>query len=429
MKVIVFGGTGFVGRHLVQKLKENHEVTIATRNPAKVSESLLSEKVDVIEADLFNFDSLEVVKDYDVVYYLVHAMDQSENYIELEKKQALNLSSQLVKGQKVIYLSGLAHANLLSKHMHSRHEVGRVLAQGEAECIEFRASIVIGAGSLSFEMVRAVVERFPVILEAEWAKTKCCPIYIEDLVAYLEKGMDQATSEIIEIGGGEDLEYVELLKKYAQIQNLKRPILKIAQFPRSVVGNVMDIFLPEYSMVGKSLLDSITIESTVHSDSYQKFKITPRSVNFAMRESIKDSDRSWQQLSIEEILSNDKFGQVKQNFASAHLLDQYEFFIPFPKVYLTKAFDSFLKLYNINPFKKFSVLDFEQMDDTYRLNIETKVIKGYTSRISFSEIDAVTKVKIVNQYEPMGFVDASTYVAVQKFSNLVFDTIQSFLPK
>lgn len=429
MRVIVFGGTGFVGRHLVQRLKEKHEVTIATRSPSKVSDSLLSENVDVIEADLFNFDSLEIVKDYDIVYYLVHAMDQSENYIELEKKQALNLSSQLVEGQKVIYLSGLAHADNLSKHMHSRHEVGKVLAQGEAECIEFRASIVIGAGSLSFEMVRAVVERFPAILEADWAKTKCCPIYIEDLVSYLEKGMEKTTSEIIEIGGGEDLEYVELLKKYAKIQNLTRPVLKIAQFPRSVVGNVMDIFLPEYSMVGKSLLDSITIDSTVHSDSYQFFNITPRSVDFSMRESIKDSDRSWQQLSVEEILNNEKFSQLKQNFASGHLLDQYEFFVPFPKVYITKALDSFLKLYDINPFKKFSLVEFERLDDSYKLLLETKLINSFKTSITFSELKGVTKVKIINQYDPSNFIDASTYVATQKLGHTVFETIQKFLPK
>ena len=131
----------------------------------------------------------------------------------------------------------------------------------------------------------------------------------------------------------------------------------------------------------------------------------------------------------QEILNNEKFSQLKQNFASGHLLDQYEFFVPFPKVYITKALDSFLKLYDINPFKKFSLVEFERLDDSYKLLLETKLINSFKTSITFSELKGVTKVKIINQYDPSNFIDASTYVATQKLGHTVFETIQKFLPK
>lgn len=424
MKILVFGGTGFVGKNLVDFLKNEHDVTVVSRRNISIGD-----KVTIIQADLSKDENLDFIKEYDVIYYLVHAMDSQGDYEAIEKKQAQKVASFLLEGQKIIYLSGLAQADELSKHMRSRHQVGEAFRSSKAITIEIRASIVIGEGSLSFEMIRAIVERFPVILEASWSKTKCEPIYIEDLLKYLSQSIELIESKIIEVGGCEVVEYVELLKMYAQIVQLKRPTLKIKQFPINVVGNIMSVFLPEYEKVGRNLLQSIDIESTVRTTDYQEFHISARTIEFAMRESIKKGQRKWEQVSFEQLINHEQFQDIKQNFASSHLLDHYEFFVPFPKVYLKKALDSFLKLYNINPFKKFTLVDFSLRDDHYELVLKTKLIKEFKTAIIFSEIDAVTKVEIINQYGPKTFLDAVTYVAGQKFGQLVIETIQKFLPK
>jgi uncharacterized protein YbjT (DUF2867 family) len=428
MKVLVFGGTGFVGSHLVSKLVEEYEVTVVTRDPKKIddSEDCL---VGVIEGDLLNHESLNFLDEFEIIYYLVHAMDQAGDYLELEKVQAMNLASQLSEKHKVIYLSGLAQSKELSKHMRSRHQVGKILKESKACVIEFRASIVIGGGSLSFELVRAIVERFPVILEADWARSKCCPIFIDDLVQYLSRAMTLNETQMIEIGGSEEVEYVDLLKTYAKVIEVKRAVLKIPQFPIGVVANVMDIFLPEFSQVGKNLLESITLDSVVRSTDYQQFDITPRSIEYAMKKCIEFTDESWDELTVEELFSNAKFSQIKQNFASASLIDRYEFYVSFPKVYLTKALDSFLKLYNINPFKKFSLVDFYQTEDCYKLHLENKLIKEFQSTIHFIELEGVTKVEVVNYYRPSSFADASGYVAFNSLGSLLFETLRKFLPK
>lgn len=424
MKVLIFGGNGFVGAKLAEHLKEKFEVTIVSR---KKLDPL--EKIQSIQADLDRPATLDFVKNYDVIFYLVHSMNEQGDFEELEKRQAQNLAQLLSQGQKVIYLSGLAQGEDLSKHMRSRIEVGRILASSKAICLEFRASIVIGDKSLSFEMIRAVVERFPVILEANWSKSLCSPIFIDDLVLYLEKSLEYNESEIIEVGGAEVVEYVELLKIYARMIDVKRPILKLPHFPQKVIFPIMDVFLPECSEVGKNLFDSITIDSTVQTTNYQKFKISTRTIEFAMRKCVEENQKTWDEVSVEDLFNHDKFQDIKKHLAPAHLVDHYEFYIPFPKIYIKKALDSFLKLYNINPFKKFSLIEFSNDEDHYVLKMKRKLIAEFESNISFAEINGVTKIEFVHHYHPTGFMDGASYVAFQKFSHLVCDTIRKFLPK
>lgn len=231
MKILLTGATGYIGKRLLPVLIENgHEVICCVRDMKRFNppESLKS-RIKVIEIDLLNPGSLEnIPNDIDGAYYLVHSMSSSKNYEQLEHESALNFKEAMNKTQvkHVVYLSGIVNVEGLSKHLTSRKNVEEELFRGNYKLTTLRAGIIIGSGSASFEIIRDLVEKLPVMVTPKWLLTKCQPIGVTDVITILsrtlfnEKGYDKD----FDIGGPDILSYKDMLLEFAKVRNLKRHI-------------------------------------------------------------------------------------------------------------------------------------------------------------------------------------------------------------
>jgi uncharacterized protein YbjT (DUF2867 family) len=194
-----------------------------------------------------------------------------------------------------VYLGGLADESApLSPHLRSRHEVGRALRASGVPVIEFRASIVIGSGSLSFEMIRALVDRLPVMITPRWVSVVAQPIGIEDLLAYLEAALEQGGDEsrIYEIGGAERVSYGELMREYARQRGLRRWMISVPVLTPRLSSLWLGLVTPLYARVGRKLVDSICHETVVRDERASRdFAVGPVGAREAIRRAVAKEDR------------------------------------------------------------------------------------------------------------------------------------------
>ena len=304
--ILIFGATGFIGSHLLDRLiKKRHEVIALARTPSKIKKK--SKYLTVVKGDLLEPKTYEqALNKADTIYYLVHAMDKDGSFEDIETKQAQNVASKLRKNQRLIYLSGLGSPE--SEHIRSRQKVGEIFRNSKAKATELRASIVLGAGSLSFEMIYGIARRFPFSVKTDWSEAACEPVALEDILLTLEKLADNLIDqEICEIGSGEVVPYSDLIIKTAKLLDKNMLKVPIPRVPKSLVLEVMRFMLPEYYQTGQHLMGSIEIPTYVENqnvlDSLGK---KPVSINHALQKAIANSDTSndftWQD-KIAEIVS------------------------------------------------------------------------------------------------------------------------------
>ena len=220
--VLLTGATGYVGGRLLPLLEQQgKQIRCLARRPGHL-ESRVAESTEVVQADLLDPESLDApLQDVDTAYYLVHSMGTEGSFEEQDRKAAQNFAAACRQAgvRRIIYLGGLGDDNeRLSAHLRSRHEVGEILRDSGCQVIEFRASIVIGSGSLSFELVRALVQRLPVMICPKWVSVEAQPIAIEDLLDYLIEGLTWSGTEsrIFEIGGPSRVSYGDIMREYAK---------------------------------------------------------------------------------------------------------------------------------------------------------------------------------------------------------------------
>ncbi len=235
MNVLLTGATGYIGQHLLRKLLgEGHHVTCCVRNPSLFR----MPKGTDSQIDLFKVDFVKMEEDrritgkYDVAYYLIHSMAAStDSFDDLETKSALNFL-KLTRDcgiQQVIYLSGISNEQTLSKHLRSRLHVEEVLRSGTAAVTALRAGIIVGAGSASFELIRDIVEKLPVMITPKWLDTKCQPIAIANVLQFLTGVALKPDyyGKSFDIGGSEVLSYKEMLLGFAKVRGLRRTIITV----------------------------------------------------------------------------------------------------------------------------------------------------------------------------------------------------------
>lgn len=234
MKILLTGSTGYIGKRLLPVLVEaGHEVICCVRDVSRFNPpESLKQKISVIEIDLLDEQSLErIPNDIDGAYYLVHSMSSSSDYKSLEKTSAINFRKALERTtvKHVIYLSGIVNESELSKHLSSRKDVETELEKGSYNFTTLRAGIIIGSGSASFEIVRDLVEKLPIMITPKWLKTKCQPIGVSDVIAFLSKSLfnPETYNENFDIGGPDVLTYQEMLLGLAKCRNLKRTIFVV----------------------------------------------------------------------------------------------------------------------------------------------------------------------------------------------------------
>jgi len=234
MKILLTGATGYIGKRLLPVLVENgHEVICCVRDKRRFNPpSSLKSKIEIIEIDLLDKASLnKIPENINAAYYLVHSMSASSNYKSLEQQSAINFKNALNKtsAEHVVYLSGITNETDLSEHLESRKIVEHELDSGNYSLTTLRAGIIIGSGSASFEIIRDLVEKLPVMVTPKWLNTKCQPIGITDVVKFLSKILlNKATyNQNFDIGGPDILTYKAMLLEFAKVRNLKRKIFTV----------------------------------------------------------------------------------------------------------------------------------------------------------------------------------------------------------
>jgi uncharacterized protein YbjT (DUF2867 family) len=269
--VLIAGATGYVGGELLKKLLDaGYAVRCLARRPEALRAKALP-GLEVVEGDVLHSASVRAaMAGVGSAYYLVHSMGSSQSFEEQDRTAAQNFANAAREAgvQRIIYLGGLGRSSgQLSMHLRSRQEVGEILRSAGVPVIEFRASVVIGSGSLSFEMIRALVERLPVMIAPRWVSVDAQPIAIADLLAYLLAALDHPidASEIFEIGGSDRVSYGGLMREYARQRGLKRLVISVPFLTPRLSSLWLGLVTPLYVRVGRKLIDSIR-HSTIVED-------------------------------------------------------------------------------------------------------------------------------------------------------------------
>ncbi len=280
--VLIAGATGYVGGELLERLLNvGYTVRCLARRPDALRAKAVA-GLDVVEGDVLNSASVRAaMAGVGIAYYLVHSMGSAQSFEDQDRTGAQNFASAAREAgvQRIIYLGGLGRSSdQLSTHLRSRQEVGEILRSARVPVIEFRASVVIGSGSLSFEMIRALVERLPVMIAPRWVSVDAQPIAIADLLAYLLAAMDHPidTSEIFEIGGLDRVSYGGLMREYARQRGLKRLVISVPLLTPRLSSLWLGLVTPLYVRVGRKLIDSIRHSTVVEDPSAStEFGIRP----------------------------------------------------------------------------------------------------------------------------------------------------------
>lgn len=291
--VLLTGATGYVGARLLRELQRRGErVRCLARRPAHL-EGRVANETEVVAGDVLVPDSLPpAFEGIESAFYLVHSMGARGDFEEQDRRGAENFAraARAAGVRRIIYLGGLGDSHSeLSSHLRSRQEVGDVLRASGVTVIELRASIVIGAGSLSFEMVRALVERLPVMVTPRWVDTPAQPIAIDDLLAYLLESLDLpgAESRVFEIGGREVVSYGGIMREYASQRGLRRWMLRVPVLTPRLSSLWLGLVTPLYARVGRKLVDSMRHATVVRDDAaLRAFAVRPMGLAEAIRHAL-----------------------------------------------------------------------------------------------------------------------------------------------
>jgi uncharacterized protein YbjT (DUF2867 family) len=309
--ILVTGATGYVGGRLLPLLVEDGwRVRCLARQPERLSARVPAE-VEVVPGDVFDTASLALaMQGVAAAYYLVHSLGATGDFEEQDRLAADNFAAaaRAAGVERIIYLGGLGEDEVeLSAHLRSRHEVGERLRAHGVPVIELRASIIIGSGSLSFEMIRALVERLPVMVTPRWVQATAQPIAIGDVLAYLRAALTVATgnrSLTVEIGGPDQVSYGELMHEYARQRGLRRWMIPVPLLTPRLSSLWLGLVTPLYARVGRKLVDSMRHSTVVRDDTAKRlFSIRPIGVREAIASALRNEDSSFAQTRWSDALS------------------------------------------------------------------------------------------------------------------------------
>lgn len=362
MKVLLTGSTGYIGRRLKQKLlgDPNIQLKLFVRNKNSLSEDAIK-NAEIIEGDTFDLNSLEkALQDVDVAYYLIHSLNK-ENYKNLDKLSAQNFVDTAAKCgvKKIIYLGGLGVKNEhTSEHLLSRLETGEVLSSNpNVQCIWVRAGVIIGSGSASFEIIRNLVEKLPVMITPRWVDTKAQPIAVDDVLKYLYGALNLAYDKnlIVDVGA-EQLSYKNMMLKTAEALELKRYLLPVPFMSINISSYWLNLFTPVPFSVAKALIEGLESEVTIQNDNAQKYfpDIKPIPYKNAVQQAVKEIEQN-------QVISrwSDNGGQVwdevhEKEFSDAIFVDRKTYDIK--GIDKSKIYESFTSIGGRNGWFDFDFL-------------------------------------------------------------------------
>jgi uncharacterized protein YbjT (DUF2867 family) len=288
-----------VGGRLLTALEgEGRRVRCLARRPEYLRHRA-APTTELVQGDVLEPASLATaLAGVDTAYYLVHSMATSDAFEDADRTAAQNFAHAAREAgvRRIIYLGGLGEGDELSSHLESRQQVGRILRQSGVQTIELRSSIILGSGSVSFEMIRALVETLPVMITPRWVKTRTQPIGIEDVIAYLREALDLPLTEsaVFEIGGPDRASYKELMREYARQRNLRRLFIPVPVLTPRLSGLWLGLVTPVYARVGRALVNSLRNETVVRDDTARRtFTVRPLGMERAIARALANEDREF----------------------------------------------------------------------------------------------------------------------------------------
>lgn len=315
MRILLTGSSGYIGKRLLPILVEKgHDVICCVRDKKRFSppESLKS-RISIIELDLLEPPSLaNIPKDIDAAFYLVHSMSASANYQLLEQESAQNFRTAIneTSAQHVVYLSGIVNESALSEHLESRKNVELELSKGTYNLTTLRAGIIIGSGSASFEIMRDLVEKLPVMITPKWLNTRCQPIGISDVISILSQTVlnPKTYNRDFDIGGPDVLSYKEMLLEFGRIRNLKRYIFIVPVMTPKLSSYWLYFVTSTSYKLAVALVHSMKIEVICRNDDINKILgIEPSNYHTAL-------SRAFSKIERNEVVSSWKDAFVSSGF-------------------------------------------------------------------------------------------------------------------
>lgn len=267
MKILLTGATGYIAQRLLPVLLYNgHQVVCCVRDAKRFHSKYKSPDLFVIETNFLDKESLEnIPTDIDVAYYLIHSMSTTTgDFQDMEYLCAHNFKERIEKtaAKQVIFLSGITNEEELSKHLTSRKGVEKILAEGSYALTTLKAGIIVGSGSASFEIIRDLVEKLPVMITPKWLKTKCQPIAIRNVVEYLNGVINHRDTfnKSFDIAGPNILSYKEMLLRFAKARGLKRRIFVVPVMTPRISSYWLYFVTSTSYALAKNLVNSMKVE-------------------------------------------------------------------------------------------------------------------------------------------------------------------------
>ena len=337
-RVLITGATGYVGGRLLHRLEERgDDITCLARTPDNLEARCLP-TTRIVKGDVTTGEGLdEAMAGVEVAYFLVHSMGAAGNYHRAEREAARNFLAAAERAgvQRIVYLGALGRGRYMSKHLESRQEVGRILRSGSVPTIEFRSSVIIGSGSLSFEMVRALVDRLPLMVWPKWVDTPTQPIGIEDVIDYLVEASEVPLEEsvVVEIGGTDQVSYGQLLIEYGRARGLRRFFIRVPVLTPRLSSLWLGLVTPVYARVGRQLVDGLRAETIVTTDVAERmFSVRPMGMREQIDRALANEDREFAETKWSDAVSSR--GQSRMKWGGARkgtrLVDSRSAFVPVP---------------------------------------------------------------------------------------------------
>jgi uncharacterized protein YbjT (DUF2867 family) len=294
-RVLLTGANGYIGRRLKHALlsKGDIELRLMVRNANSLSSALL-EHAQIVTADVLNPSTLDdALRDIDVAYYLIHGLNHG-NFREIDRQSAQNFVDACLRQnvKTIIYLGGLGDKKTGSEHLLSRIETGEILSSrpDKVNCIWFRAGVIIGSGSASFEIIRHLVQKLPVMITPKWVRTAVTPIGVDDVIDFLLAALNLSTTSNLMVDLGEEaMSYGDLMLRVAKAMGLKRYLIPVNVLTPKLSSYWLAIFTPVPFSVSSSLIEGLRSEVTVSNNlQHEYFTVQPHTLEETVKRAISE---------------------------------------------------------------------------------------------------------------------------------------------